>query len=33
MMLVVYGMLALPVAFRLPLRSWLRIERSELGAT
>jgi hypothetical protein len=27
MMIVVYGMLALPVAFRLPLRKWLRIER------
>jgi hypothetical protein len=28
MMVVVYGMLALPVAFRLPLRRWLRITRS-----
>jgi hypothetical protein len=27
MMLVVYALLALPVAFRLPLRRWLRIER------
>ena len=27
MMLVVYGMLVLPVAFRGPLRRWLRIEK------
>jgi hypothetical protein len=28
-MAVVYGMLALPVAFRLPLRRWLKITRSD----
>lgn len=31
MMLVVYGMLVLPVAFRGPLRRWLRIEKGRLG--
>jgi hypothetical protein len=33
MMAVVYAMLALPVAFRLPLRRWLRIEGQSLGQT
>jgi hypothetical protein len=33
MMLVVYGMLALPVAFGGPLRNWLRIEPGRLGRT
>lgn len=29
MMIVVYAMLALPVAFRLPLRRWLRVEKQQ----
>lgn len=33
MMLVVYAMLALPVAFRGPLRRWLRMEQGELAST
>ena len=33
MMLVVYSLLALPVAMRWPLRKWLRIERGRLGET
>jgi hypothetical protein len=33
MMLVVYSMLALPVAFRGPLRRWLPIEKGAFGGT
>jgi hypothetical protein len=33
MMLVVYAMLALPVAARWPLRKWLRIEKGHLSET